>query len=79
MTTFHSAKVQGLDVFYRRGRRPDQAEAVAPRGIPLLLAPVPQPDPGARRALPRPVAGLSRASATPRCPTRRRGTTRSTT
>ena len=58
MTTFHTAKVEGLDVFYREAGDPTNPKLLLLGGLPVLVAPVPQPDPGAGRALPCPVAGL---------------------
>ena len=53
MTTFHSAKVQGLDVFHRQAGDPTKPQASSARRIPHLLPPVRAYQSAARTALQR--------------------------
>ena len=75
---FNTVTVEGLDIFYREAGDAQAPKLVLLHGYPGVVAPVPQPDPGAGRALPRHRARLSRLRKLAPCPTRASSPTRST-
>ena len=56
MVTHKTARVDGLSVFYREAGDAGRSEAAPARRVSRLVPPVPEPDPRAGRAVPRPVS-----------------------
>ena len=57
MVSNRTAEIEGLDAFYREAGDPVNPKLLLLGGF-RVISPVPQPHPGARRSLPRPLTRL---------------------